>query len=320
MAATYSYKDAHLVLGEADSLQALNIIDLLSLRGLKNVIVCRNWEQLLNAVAPREGVAPMIDVLVCDVDLPGIDFHQMVQDIRHGRLGGNPFLILIATAQPVVAADVSRVLASGVDDLLIKPIAAEMLVRRLAAFVEGRDPFAITDSYVGPDRRGNRRDQGLGGDASMEVPNTLHSKLVKNIKGTELRAHLDAARKDMASKKTETNLKTIAGMVKRVRQQNVDEVRLGEIRRGLQILADKSDKVSKEFAEARAMATADISARIAQLARKTESGPGRPSLRELDLLEQLSEALLVSFSAPASAAEVARHIVTTVDTFLERAR
>ena len=313
---TYSYNDAHLVLAEADSLQALNVMDLLSLRGLKNIVVCRNWEQLLVAMTPRDASAPTVDVLICDVDLPGIDFYGFVQDVRHGRLGANPFVIMIATAQPADAADVTRVLNCGVDDLLIKPMTADLLVRRIGAFVEGRGAFAVTESYIGPDRRGDRRDEGLAGDASIQVPNTLHSKLVNNIRGAELRAHLDAARKDVASKKTETNLKTIAGMIRRIRQQNVEEVRIGELRRGLQVLAEKCDKVAKEFADGDTIATAEIALRIAKLGRKVEAGPGRPGSRELDLLDRLAEALLASFSAPAAAAEVTRRIVGSVDSFL----
>ncbi len=308
-----------MVLGEADRVQALNVIDLLGLRGLKNIVVARDSEQLREAIQPRDAVAPMVDILVCDMDLPGIDLPRTVQDIRHGRLGVNPFLILIATVPPIghgSHADVRRVLASGVDDLLVKPIPGETLVKRLAAFIEGRDLFAVTDLYVGPDRHGARPDEGLGGDASMQVPNTLRSKLVKNMRGSEIRAHLEAARKDVASKKTETNVRTIVAMIKRIRH-NIDEARIGEIRRGLQVLADKSDKVAIEFFEARISAAAEISVQIARLSRKFEAAPDRPGMRELGLLEQLADALLISFSASGSASEVSRRILTAVDDLLD---
>lgn len=178
--AVYSYKDAQMVLGEPDPLFSRNISDALSARGLKDLAICRDANSL------RQAMAPMIDLVLCDVDLPGMDFCETAQEIRQSVLGVNPFAIVIATARPSAQADVGRVIKSGIDDFLIKPMTADLVVRRVGGFADGRKPFVVTKSYIGPSRRAKRREDGSDDDL-IQVPNTLRSRLVDNARLVQLR-------------------------------------------------------------------------------------------------------------------------------------
>jgi DNA-binding response OmpR family regulator len=179
-----------MVLGEPDPLLSRNISDALGARGLKDLAICRDADQL------KQAMVPMVDVVMCDVDLPGIDFCETAQDIRKNRNGSNPFTVLIATARPSAQADVNKVIKSGIDDFLVKPMTADLVMRRVGAFAEGRKPFVVTDSYIGPSRRTKRREDGSDDDL-IQVPNTLRSRVVDNARISELRNILSAALGDV---------------------------------------------------------------------------------------------------------------------------
>lgn len=306
----FSYRDAQMVLGEPDPALCRNISDALGARGLKDLAICRDADSL------RQAMAPMVDVVMCDVDLPGIDFCDTAQDIRQSLMGSNPFTVLIATARPSAAADVSRVIKSGIDDFLIKPMTADLVMRRVGAFAEGRKPFVVTNSYVGPGRRAKRREDGSD-DEVIEVPNTLRSKVVDNARLEQLRAILDAALTGVENMKTETRLKAIVRLTQRLQQQQAEHSRVGEVRRTLDLLAEKADEVGRDHSELAMPHIAEIAARIAKLAHRMSEGSGRPGHLEISLLVKLSDAVMTSFTASAASIEIAGQISGMVDKFLE---
>lgn len=307
--AFHSYKDAQMVIGETDPLLSRNISDALGARGLKDLAVCRDADEL------RGAISSVIDVVLCDVDLPGMDFCETAQEIRQSAVGGNPFVVLIATARPSAQADVSRVIKSGIDDFLIKPMTADLVMRRVGAFAEGRKPFVVTDGYIGPSRRAKRREDGSD-DEMIEVPNTLRSRVVDNARLTELRAILDSALNDVENKKAETRLKAITRLTQRLVQQRADHNRAAEIRRTLDLLVEKAEEVVREHKGTQISHVADIAARVAALARHMAAGPGRPGNVEISLLVKLSDAVMSAFTASAAAAEISRTIAGMVDRFL----
>lgn len=305
----FTYKGAQMVLGEPDPLLSRNISDALGARGLKDLAICRDAESL------RQAMVPMVDVVMCDVDLPGMDFCETAQEIRKSRAGGNPFTVLIATARPSAVADVGKVIKSGIADFLIKPMTADLVMRRVGAFAEGRKPFVVTDSYIGPSRRTQRREDGSDDDL-IQVPNTLRSRVIDNTRLAQLREILDAALNDVENKKIETRLKSVVRLTQRLEHQLADHGRAGDLRRTLDLLAEKAGEVVREHANSAVPHIAELAARIAKLARRAATAPGRPGQVEVSLLSKLSDALVSSFTASAAAQEIAGQISGMVDRFL----
>ena len=309
--AMYSYKGAQMVLGEPDPLFSRNISDALGARGLKDLAICRDADSL------RQAMVPMIDLVLCDVDLPGMDFCETTQEIRQSALGSNPFAIVIATARPSAQADVGRVIKSGIDDFLIKPMTADLVVRRVGGFTDGRKPFVVTESYIGPSRRAKRREDGSDDDM-IEVPNTLRSKLIDSARLTQLREIIDAALTDVETKKNETRLRAVVRLTQKLLGQQAEHSRAGEMRRTLDLLAEKADEVVAEHKDSETAHVADIAARIGKLARRISAGSGRPGSVEISLLAKLSDAVVGSFTASAAAAQISKTIAGMVDKFLEQ--
>jgi DNA-binding response OmpR family regulator len=307
----FSYKGAQMVLWEPDPLFSRNISDALGARGLKDLAICRDADSL------RQAMVPMIDLVLCDVDLPGMDFCETTQEIRQSALGSNPFAIVIATARPSAQADVGRVIKSGIDDFLIKPMTADLVVRRVGSFTDGRKPFVITESYIGPSRRAKRREDGSDDDM-IEVPNTLRSKMIDNVRLTQLREILDAALNDVENKKNETRLRAVVRLTQKLLAQQAEHSRAGEMRRTLDLLAEKADEVVTEHKNSDTAHVADIAERIGKLARRISAGSGRPGNVEVSLLAKLSDAVVGSFTASTAAAQISKTIAGMVDKFLDQ--
>ncbi len=146
----------------------------------------RNCEDVLTVAALEDRLRlDDIDLLITTPHLAGIDVGGLLQEVRHGRVGPNPFLIVVTLLDAPCPDMARRVVDSGTDDLLLTPLSATQLVERLDSFVMGRRPFVVTHDYVGPDRRGGNRSDGEA-VARIEVPNPIRYQVVANADGSSL--------------------------------------------------------------------------------------------------------------------------------------
>ena len=311
--ATFTYRDVHLVLGENDPIFSSNIIDALVPRGIRDAAVCRSAESL------RGALAQPIDLLLCDVDLPGLDFCALAQDIRFGRIGANPFTVLIATARPSTATDLGKVFASGVDYIVLKPMTADLVIRRLDAFTRARKPFVVTDDFIGPSRRSKRRNDGSDDDVTP-VPNTLRVKVLHNNRVALMPKLMEIGQQRMGKKKNETQVKAVSRLTQRLfklREQPAYRDNLTEWKQVLALLAEKSDiVVAAHKGLASTDHAAEIAQRIATLARRWVDAGARPPDVEVMLIMQLSDALAAGIAHAENEAEMALQISAMVDVFL----
>ena len=128
---------------------------------------------------------------------------ELVQSVRRGTAGLNPFVVMIVTAWGNDNALVSRVINSGADDLLLRPFSTSLLGSRIRGHIERRKGFVITSDYVGPDRR---RDASRGSNVELHIPpNSLKMKALDRLSAEEVAAlldtELDAARETFAAEK-----------------------------------------------------------------------------------------------------------------------
>jgi DNA-binding response OmpR family regulator len=307
-----------MVVAESDAVFAGNVIDALSTRGIREPAVCRSAEALRGALTG----AP--DLIICDVDLPGLDICTIAQDIRFGRLGRNPFAVLIATARPSTGTDLNKVMQSGIDYIVLKPMTADQVLRRVDGFTRSRKPFVVTEDFIGPSRRSKRRNDGSDDDMTP-VPNTLRIKVLHNDRLSLLSKVLEVGLQRMGKKKSETQVKTVSRLTRRIvdlhKQATVAGSGLSqaEWRRAVAVLVEKSDAV---VAEHKGSSTTDhvgeIAARIHQLAQRWSENNDRPPSVEMILIARLSDALLGANAQDKDVPEIAREIAAVVDNFLAK--
>ncbi len=129
------------------------------------------------------------DLALCEAQGADEELCEMIQALRQGTAGYNPFIVIIVTAWEKTNALVSRVLNSGADDLILRPFSTAQLGNRIDTHIERRKGFVITHDYVGPDRR---RDPGRLSEIELfEPPNSLKMKAKERLTAEEATARLD---------------------------------------------------------------------------------------------------------------------------------
>jgi DNA-binding response OmpR family regulator len=143
------------------------------------------------------------DLAVCEAQGADTELCRVIQELRQGAAGFNPFIVIIVTAWEKSAALVSRVVNSGADDLLLRPFSTAVLGTRIESHVERRKGFVVTSDYVGPDRR---RDTSRPSNVELfDPPNSLKMKakdrLAPDVAAQRLDSELRAARDLLNSEK-----------------------------------------------------------------------------------------------------------------------
>jgi DNA-binding response OmpR family regulator len=122
------------------------------------------------------------DLLLAEVTGTETEICQFVQAVRQGEYGGNPFMVIIVTTWRRDGTIVSKVINSGADDLVARPLSTSMLGERINLQIDRRKGFVVTSDYIGPDRR---RDPSRPGGETIEVPNSLRVRTMGDYQEDE---------------------------------------------------------------------------------------------------------------------------------------
>jgi DNA-binding response OmpR family regulator len=152
----------------------------------------------IDTVASMETLAEMMkrrppDLALCEAQGSEDELCSMIQSLRQGATGYNPFVVIIVTAWEKSSTLVGNVLNSGADDLLLRPFSTALLGQRIVGHIERRKGFVITSDYVGPDRRnGSNRPSNVD---LFEPPNSLKMKAKEGLSLEDTNQKLEAALK-----------------------------------------------------------------------------------------------------------------------------
>ncbi|NKB19744.1 MAG: response regulator [Alphaproteobacteria bacterium] len=173
------------------------------------------------------------ELMITEFDLPDGDIHETINDIRHHRVGANPFMSIIVTTWQPSEALVHQVLDAGADDLLVQPASRGQLAKRIETLVFNRKPFVVTSNYIGPDRRNSAR-PGTQKIEGLDVPNILQSKVMGGDESAASQNALDAAIAKVNLDKIIRNGAHIGYLTKQIlsayEQKNVDGPLVGHLR------------------------------------------------------------------------------------------
>ena len=152
--------------------------------GFRRIETVGSLDAFANAIRRRPP-----DLALCESQGADADLCRMIQALRQGTAGFNPFIVIIVTAWEKSAGLVSRVVDSGADDLLLRPFSTTLLGQRIEAHVERRKGFVVTSDYVGPDRR---KDTVRPSNVELfEPPNSLKMKAKERLSAEETTVRLD---------------------------------------------------------------------------------------------------------------------------------
>lgn len=133
----------------------------------------RTFTRLSDMVTAIKEAPP--DLLIAASSLDSTLF-DTVRDIRHSRIGRNPFIMITIMADAGNDSAIKQSIMAGADDVLIKPVSPGKMLDRVAHVTMNRVPFVVTGDYLGPERRGPN-DHRPSNIRRIEVLNTMRSKL-----------------------------------------------------------------------------------------------------------------------------------------------
>ncbi|HUJ46623.1 MAG TPA: hypothetical protein VLV55_05775 [Rhizomicrobium sp.] len=132
---------------------------------------------------------PPPDLVLCEIQDAEAELCQVIQNLRRGTGGYNPFLVIIVTTWQKSGPAIKRVIDSGADDLLLRPFSATVLADRIRTHVERRKGFVVTSDYIGPDRRvASARPSNA---ELFDPPNSLRMKVKDRMTADEVAGRLD---------------------------------------------------------------------------------------------------------------------------------
>ena len=216
-------------------------------RHIETATNVKTFEDLLRRHPP--------DLVLCEIHGADEEPCSVIQSMRQGSMGYNPFVVVIATAWEKSTALVRRVLDSGADDLLLRPFSATLLASRIETHIQRRKGFVVTTDYVGPDRRGSRARQ-----ASVETfqpPNSLRMKARERMSGDQaarrLDAELQAARDVLNAEKLRRDAFQVCVLWRLIQVQGssgaTDDTELEKIARLVRAMAKRCKDCNLELAQ-----------------------------------------------------------------------
>ena len=94
-----------------------------------------------------------IDLAIVDWLAEPISGHDFVKRLRTDKGSPNPHLPVLMLTGHSERWRVEAARDAGVNEVMVKPVAPDALLKRLIHLVERPRPFVQTDIYFGPDRR-----------------------------------------------------------------------------------------------------------------------------------------------------------------------
>ena len=114
-----------------------NVLHTLGFRGIATAASYDEFVEQLNS--SRE-----VDLIFAEVTGVDGDICGLIQKLRHGEIGKNPFVVIIATAWMSASDLVKQVLLAGADDLVVRPFSTTRLMERVRTHIEARKGFVVT--------------------------------------------------------------------------------------------------------------------------------------------------------------------------------
>jgi DNA-binding response OmpR family regulator len=158
-------RDVVFFLAEPNKTIRSGLMAMLPSQGLRSCKAVTSLAELLEAIqkTPPDFIAV--------ADTFDEDIFQHIRDLRHHKIGVNPFTVITFMVEPDNDTAMKQALLSGADDVMIKPVAPGQIVERAKQIAYNRAPFVATTKYIGPNRS---RNANL---PTLNVINTLKDKM-----------------------------------------------------------------------------------------------------------------------------------------------
>jgi len=251
----------------------------------------------------------MPDLLIGSYDLPDGDFIECIRDIRQGDLGSNPFVPIITLVEEPTPTVVTRVVESGTDTVIAKPISTTQMLDRINDMIGSRKKFIMSEGYIGPARRKD------GDTPGIDAPNTLKAKAsgenlsvmdIENLINNAI-GKMKTLEVDVIGVRVASHVTTLVPLLER--SGRVDP----PIRNELLALLDITDSANEVLSGTQyehVLLLCDSLGNVASAILASRGGD--PDPKEVKLLKPLSQAIQACFSGAISNIEQVHAIAAQI--------
>ena len=115
-----------------------------------------------------------VDAVFCDEAADAVDGVPFPLAARRAEGLPNPMLPIFLVCSSPVRRQIEDARDDGVTDVLVRPVSAATIIRKLRIAVLAPRPFILVGGFFGPDRRGGARTPFAGRDRRTRTPRKLN--------------------------------------------------------------------------------------------------------------------------------------------------
>jgi len=243
---------------------------------------------------------------------------EFVRNIRHNKVGTNPFVLIITMVAPDHLESVKRAMQAGTDDIIIKPVKEEQLLQRLKRVMMNREAFVVTSDYLGPDRRGKNRPSKI---RRINVLNTMLEKASgKEVDSENIRDAVDGSMSEVLQARLDSHGLRLGFVCNLILEAYKAKNVTPELQEKLLVVVDVLRDAAKtaERLEERELAllcgslSGDVTAIAGRYAAATD--------KDLDLIQKLSKAVVSAVKPKAAPDKLDEETRQAAQTYQERQR
>ena len=301
------YRNVGLILGDPNVLLRQGLKGALFSQGFRDIVDTDKISVIREAIDDGK-----VDLLICDAELSDGDPCALIHDIRHHNVGNNPFIVTIALIDVPDRELVMRIMGSGADDVLLKPVSAAKLMERVENLIHKRKRFVVTTDYIGPNRRDGGR--GEGEDIpEIDVPNPVKVKAEGRADDETLQRAIDAVTGVLNEQKIERHAHQISYLVEHIIPRYQDgKTTDPEVRIELERLQLVSEDISRRMQGTSYAHVGDLCQSMVTVAKAVREKAMEPNSKDLQLMPELARAIKRAFEPADEAVALARDISESV--------
>ncbi|MBL8630235.1 MAG: cyclic nucleotide-binding domain-containing protein [Rhodospirillaceae bacterium] len=297
---------------EHSEVAALSVAAILQQAGVKNTTTFTKLSELHEAV---EANTPDLLIIGAHLD-PGI--FGFIRDIRHSKLGTNPFLMITTLVEPDQVAAVKKTMQAGTDDIILKPVKEDQLLQRLRRVTVNRQAFVVTSDYLGPDRRAKSRPSSI---RRIQVLNTMLEKANgRDIQAEDIKAAVDGSMNDVLHARLDSNSYRLGFVcniiIEAYRSNNVTP----DVKEKILVLVDVLRDAAKT---AERINESEMALLCGSLAKDVEAIAERymtPTERDLKVIQKLTRAVMMVVKPHVPPEQLERETREAAENYLKHQR
>ena len=194
------------------------------------------------------------------------DILPEIKRLRRGEISSNPFVVTLLTCWSRDSGVLKQSIASGADDIIIRPFSTAFLEERVRTLIKARKPFIVTSDYIGPDRRTDPTRQ-MSNVKPIDAPNTLKAIVEEDYEALDhAHAWIDEARSAVDNERLRRlSMRIVVGVEIAVRETKANrplQIDIGDLDRSAVELRQRLARLGARDASRVAQALCEVTATL----------------------------------------------------------